>query len=767
MQRQLYRMKWSHLRPFQVEAIHTIRGTLAPVLLSAATASGKTEAAFLPILSAIAPLYSTTSPTSDSVRVLYVGPLRALINDQFARLESLCELLEIPVHRWHGDVGAAAKRRLVEHPGGILLLTPESLESLFVNRAPQLRAIFHQLEFVVIDELHVFLGTERGRQLQSLLGRLEPLSDKVIRRVGLSATIGTSSSSSGATAESSPSSLVRDGEPTQAALQSEVACRFLAPANPQDVLWIEDDTQKPMGYRVHCYLETESGTDAVAPETSQSDDGTVDEDELATERLIAGDVARHFSGRTSLVFANARGDVEAFADLCQGLMPNEVLVHHGSLARDIREEAEDKLKARQKNRAVTAFCSSTLELGIDLGDVEAVGQIGPPPSVASLKQRLGRSGRGEGQKRELRVYLTLREAGAGDGVFDRLHLPLLQTIAATQLLLEGWVEPPQEAACDLSTLTQQIISVIAQTGGLPASDLYRRLCVDGAFRAIEPALFARLLRCLGATDNDIIEQTPTGDLILGLKGEFLQKKRDFYAVFLTPQEYALSHQGHLLGKLPILWPPPMPGDHLLFAGRRWQILELDADRHQIFVVPARGKKRPHFEGERIEVHTHLRERMREVLQSDDDYPYLDRIGRQALYRARQTARQSGLWAGPLLSLGEERTALLLWSGDRLDASLRLLLVASGVALDVTASQRGVGLVCRHPRTELLPLLEQAASLNIGPEELARLVPQKERRKYDPYLAEELLETGLARDYIDIEGAQRLLKRVLGTSLENC
>jgi ATP-dependent Lhr-like helicase len=362
----------------------------------------------------------------------------------------------------------------------------------------------------------------------------------------------------------------------------------------------------------------------------------------------------------------------------------------------------------------------------------------------------------------LRVYLTLREAGAGDGVFDRLHLPLLQTIAATQLLLEGWVEPPQEAVCDLSTLTQQIISVIAQTGGLPASALYRRLCGDGAFQAIEPALFARLLRCLGAPDNDIIEQTPTGDLILGLKGEFLQKKRDFYAVFLTPQEYALSHQGHLLGKLPILYPPPVPGHHLLFAGRRWQIQELDAERHQIFVMPARGKKKPHFEGEGIEAHNWLRDRMRSILQGEDDYPYLDRLGQQALHEARQTALQSGLWTGPMLPMGNERTALLLWTGDRLDTSLRLLLLAAGIDLDLASSKRGVALVCRHAQGNLRPLLERAASLDIEARELAQLIPQKEQRKYDPYLAGELLEEGLARDYVDGDGdgAQKLLRRIL-------
>jgi ATP-dependent Lhr-like helicase len=184
VQRQLWRMGWSHLRPLQVQAIHALLDHEAPVLLSAATAAGKTEAAFLPILSARYQRFTWLRP------VLYVGPLRALINDQFSRLEELCEHLDIPVHRWHGDVGAAAKKKLIERPGGVLLLTPESLESLFINRSPHLSALFRGLHFVVIDELHAFLGTARGRHLQSLLARLEGVCEIPPRRVGLSATLG-------------------------------------------------------------------------------------------------------------------------------------------------------------------------------------------------------------------------------------------------------------------------------------------------------------------------------------------------------------------------------------------------------------------------------------------------------------------------------------------------------------------------------------------------------------------------------------------------
>jgi ATP-dependent Lhr-like helicase len=170
-------MQWTNLRPLQVDAIRYLLQTEGDAILSAATASGKTEAAFLPILSKIA------AQPRDSVRVIYVGPLKALINDQFGRIEELCNHLDVPVHRWHGDVPASKKAKLVQNPGGVLLITPESLESLFINRSSALRSLFGGLEFVVVDELHSFLDNERGLHLRSLLSRLNGVAVLPFRRM--------------------------------------------------------------------------------------------------------------------------------------------------------------------------------------------------------------------------------------------------------------------------------------------------------------------------------------------------------------------------------------------------------------------------------------------------------------------------------------------------------------------------------------------------------------------------------------------------------
>jgi ATP-dependent helicase Lhr and Lhr-like helicase len=181
---------------------------------------------------------------------------------------------------------------------------------------------------------------------------------------------------------------------------------------------------------------------------------------------------------------------------------------------------------------------------IRLGQHPAV-TVAPPHGVSSLKQRLGRSGRKESDARVLRVYLESEELDAQSNLFEHLQLPLVQSVAVIELVLEKWIEPPMPPACDLSTLTHQIISVISQTGGARADRLFDDLCRKGAFRDVEASLFARLLRNLA--ERDVIEQMPEGDLILGLKGEALRKTKDFYAVFPTAREFAVYFEAQRIG----------------------------------------------------------------------------------------------------------------------------------------------------------------------------------------------------------------------------
>ncbi len=322
------------------------------VVIAAATASGKTEAAILPILTRL--LAAPETPGC----VLYISPLKALINDQWDRLERLCDSLQVPVTPWHGDISASRKHRFLKRPEGILLITPESLESLLMRQGNALSDFLGGLAYVVIDELHSFIDAERGKQLQSLLHRLDTALTCLVPRIGLSATLG----------------------------EMRMAAEFLRPGSGDrvDIVQAENEGQE-IRVLVKGYVDAVPANDAPAP----SDEPT------GSQLGIAADLFKTLRGANHLVFPNSRAAVELYADLlrrrCEAVgVPNEFWPHHGSLSKQIREETEQEL--REGKRPAIAIATTTLELGIDIGKVQSVAQIGPGPSVASLRQRLGRSG---------------------------------------------------------------------------------------------------------------------------------------------------------------------------------------------------------------------------------------------------------------------------------------------------------------------------------------------------------------------------------------
>lgn len=471
------RMGWTHLRAIQVDAIGAVFSADNDLIISASTASGKTEAAFLPILSRIC------ERPGSSVQAMYVGPLKALINDQFRRLDELCSLAGIPVHRWHGDVTASQKRALISRPSGVLLITPESLESLFINRTFSLASLFSDLRFVVIDELHAFVGRERGTHLRSLLYRLESYARAPYRIVALSATLGS---------------------------DIRAYATWLRPDAASHVRLITDPGEsKAVEYKIYGYVEAAARHASNNRNCAPIEEG--DEPPLENDRIIA-DMLAAFAGTSNLIFSNSKKQVERFADaLNEGCRRSgrtaEFLVHHGSVSREIREATE---KMMRRDVPFTAVCSSTLELGVDIGNVRSVGQIGAPWSVNSLLQRLGRSGRRDDEPHVMRMYLQDSELRADASLLRRLRPELLQAIALTELMLEKpkWIEPPEIDDFDLSTLVQQALSVIAETGGISPSALFERLVTHGAFRRINQATFAAMLRSIAS--HDLIEQSPDG-----------------------------------------------------------------------------------------------------------------------------------------------------------------------------------------------------------------------------------------------------------------
>ena len=714
VQRWIWEQNWHELRDVQEEAIHAILDGGRDIILASPTASGKTEAAFLPICSQLA------GDPNGSVRALYVSPLKALINDQFPRIERLCEHLDIPVHRWHGDVSASPKRALLKHPSGILLITPESLEALFVLRGHEIARVFSQLAYIVVDELHSFLGAERGRQMQSLLHRLETAIGRRAQRIGLSATLG----------------------------ESRLAADFLRPGHADTVQVI---TSQADGQDAKIQLR------GYAPPPHDDTPTVCGEADAAVQNDIALHLFDTLRYEHHLIFPNRRQEVELYADrlreLCEANgLPPLFLPHHGSLSKILREEAEARLK--DDARPASLICTTTLELGIDVGIVASVAQIGVPPTVASLRQRVGRSGR-RGDPPILRVYITEEDTGADAAPQDAIRANLVQSIATIQLMLARWTEPPLDNAPHPSTLVQQTLSYIAQCSGATAAELWRVLCHTGPFASVDQRAYGAFLRCLAG--HGLLMQSGDGTLLLGGRGEWLVNNYHFYAAFSHSEEYRLlTTSGQTLGTLPVTR-LPQRNRHIIFAGRRWKIVNVDADTKTILLTATEKWGLVDFDGIGGLVHDRVRQEMRRLYMSEDVPRFLDPNARLLLAQGRERFASYRLDRQPLVQHGED-TVLFCWRGDRILHTLAAQLRGGG--LDVEEEGHALTIEHTNPAQAANALRQLAAQ---GPAEASDLLPSCDGmmlEKHDGYTPPEMLGAHYAARYLDAPGVWDALNTLL-------
>ncbi len=719
VRRWIYRQQWAQLRDVQEKAIPAILAG-GDVVVSARTAAGKTEAAMLPLLTR---LLARESDGREGFGVVYVAPLKALINDQHRRLESLCELCEIALHRWHGDVAASAKQRARERPSGILLITPESLEAVLVRRGREVMRLFQHAEAFVIDELHAFIGAERGVQLQSVLARIEIAAARAqIDRIGLSATLG-------------------DMQLASAALRPRAA----SPARIVE----GSDAGNGLRLQIRGYLEPrrDARTAARAAQDGSDSEATVDgagfaEGQPLVPPAIVGDLFKALRGRSNLLFAGSRAGVESYADalrlMCEEqALPNEFFPHHGNLSKAAREDVESRL--RDDPRPTTAVATTTLELGIDIGDVETIAQIGPGHSVASLRQRLGRSGRRAGKPAQLRIFISASDPRPGDYPLDALQLELVQAIAMVEALREGWCEPPVPQGLHLSTLLHQILALIVQTGGLTAAQCYKVLCARGAFVTVDKNLFSQLLRAMAAPEKRLIEQSPDGLLMIGQGGEKITESHEFFTVFVTEIEYRIVASGRTLGTHPVDG-TLVPGQTLIFAGRRWRIKAIDDDARVIEVTPSRRGRPPSFKSDGGGIHDHIVARMKQVLSAPDPLPYLNDTAQLLLARARDAFAALRLHETALIPWGDG-TLILPWLGSKKIVTLALALSATRDD-DGGADASAVGHAIEMPKTPIdaaQRLLERLAQGSPpDPAALASKVARPQIAKFDHFLPSDLM-----------------------------
>jgi len=458
------------------------------------------------------------------------------------------------------------------------------------------------------------------------------------------------------------------------------------------------------------------------------------------EMAIARYLFNLMRGKNHLIFPNSRNGVEKYADLLRNLaedagMQNEFWPHHGSLSKDIREDTERALK--NKERPATAIATSTLEMGIDIGSVESVAQIGPPPSVASLRQRLGRSGRRKGESAILRAFCIEGDMSAQSPISDQLREGLLQSIAMIELLIRGWFEPPRAEGMHLSTLIQQLLSAIGQFGGITAGQAWQLLCEHGPFKGISKPEFASLLRALGA--QKILVQDHGGALLAGEAGEAITSHYSFYAAFNSAEEYRVQHRGKSLGTLPMTHPIG-PNDLILLAGNRWRVKFIDSKAKTIEVERAKGGKAPSFGGSGGQVHTQVRQEMKRLLEDSRHIPYLDPAAADFLQSARQAFKAFGLSKRDRL-VGGDKVTLFLWLGDDVQTTLAMLLKYKGI------NAQSEGLCVRVEDADEFALNAAIRALaehpDVTPEELLKDAEGLGLQKYDVLLPSPLKEKNYA------------------------
>ncbi len=725
----IYRNGWESLRAIQVAAGDAIFNTDKNVLLCASTASGKTEAAFFPIIT----LFSEDPPTS--VGALYIGPLKALINDQFLRLNDLCNDAEIPVWHWHGDVSQSHKAKLLKNPSGILQITPESLEALLLRKHAFIPKLFGDLRFIVIDEVHSLMRGDRGGQTLCLIERLSRLAGVNPRRIGLSATIGDP---------------VGTGE-------------FLAAGTGKGTV-IPKIESKGIKWRLsmeHFFTTpgAESGENRNAIALPALDMKTDTAPENSDPGF--GYIFEHTRGKKCLVFVNSREECEAVTTTLRGYCearhePDRFLIHHGNLSASFRETAEAVMKDDEQN--MTTVTTATLELGIDIGRLERAFQVNAPFTVSSFLQRMGRTGR-----RDLppEMWFVMREEQPEARALLPETMPweLLQGIALVQLYIEErFVEPPKTDRLPYSLLYHQTMATLASSGELTPAALASKVLSLSYFHRITTEDYKILLRHLLETEQ--IERTEEGGLIVGLSGERQTNSFKFYAVFKENEEYTVRSESEELGT--IVMPPPV-GEKIAIAGHVWIVEEVDHKRRLVYCTKVRGKVPAYFGQCPGDINTRVLERMREVLSEEKSYPYLMKNAVARLSEARSAARLSGITHKPLINLGGDMWCLFPWLGTYAFLAIERFLklkCAEKLGLSALDSARPYFIEFKMKATEeeFFKVLAERAKQPIEPLELVYPGEVPLFEKYDEFVPPELIKKGFA---YGILGIDEMKERILG------
>ncbi len=708
----IYANKWTELRDIQVSACEVIFGSDDNLLLSSGTASGKTEAAFLPVLTE---LYNKPS---SSVGVLYISPLKALINDQFKRLDYLLLESDLPVCKWHGDASASEKNRLIKNPKGILQITPESLESLLIRKRGACLNLFGDLRFVIIDEVHHFMRDGRGVQVLCLLERMQKLTRNIPRRIGLSATLG-------------------DIEVAKDWLNSGTNRACTAPVSEEGKRRIK--------------LFMERFTKANTEDGSTADSGYASHFEFLYRMTL---------DRKTIIFTSSREETEfTLANLRQIALKNKTpdiyRVHHGNISAVLREQAEDEMKLSEEKLVTGA--TVTLELGIDIGSLDQVVQIGSPATVSSFAQRLGRCGRRGQIPQLLFTFVDDVNATASD-TLGPINWSFIRSIAIIELYTkQRWIEPLSPARYPFSLLYHQTMSHLLSVGEMTPQKLAQDILGLKSFRHISQEDYKLLLKHL--IDIQHIQETENGGLIIGRNGETVVNDFHFLAVFIIPEYYLVKDENSAIGTVDKLYPVET---RFSLAGRTWETVEINAKAKTIFVKPVPGVSTVDWNVDfTAELHTVLVQKMRSIMDGNDTYPYLSESCRERLGEIRYLAKNSGILTDLVTKLSDIRYAIFPWMGTRQLYTLHYLLLKYGVRNKILWRTSVYIEAEFHTNDDAIGKLNEAFMKVLKTETLDDLqLPEKIQieNKYNEYVPLSLLRKQFINDFLDLDGLKEVLRQ---------
>ena len=710
IQKYIYRKKWTDLREVQVEACSALMDTNKHVIVASGTASGKTEAAFFPILTLL------EKDPSSSIGVMYIGPLKALINDQFERLKELLDDQDIPVWPWHGDVSQSTKKKALQSAQGILQITPESLEALLMRHPGDACRLFSDLRFIIIDEIHALMGEDRGLQVLCLIARLERLTGCHPRRVGLSATL-------------------NDYRPAMA---------FLAAGSSVGAIAVGITNHKRT-----ISLCVESFPIA------------------KDEKLAEKDLEKYYEflydnchTKKCLIFTNSRGNAEEVIAHMKSIanQRNEqdvFYVHHGSVSATLRHEAEHAL--RDNTGPTVAAATLTLELGIDIGDLDSTIQIGAPYTCSSFVQCLGRSGRrtGKSQMMFLNLYESLPK-----NPYEILPWDLLRSIAIIQLYLEErWVEPFIQKQKPFSLLAHQTLSILMACEELSPSELARKVLLLPAFKnTVSTGEYQSLLRYM--LEKEYIQRMEDGGFIVGLKGEKITNHYSFYAVFQDEETYHVQSKN---GEVGTLTNCPAIDEVFVLAGRSWRVISIDEERKIIYVSRTNSARIPAWMGSGGDIHGKIVDRMKRILQEDICYTYLQPNARRLLSRARKDARDSGILDCKIIPYNQNSFFICPWCGTReIKTISKLFTCGLKEKFDIYTVASSYYYLQIISGLDLKEFLSECNNLSIDLNDPNMVLPQGQAPKidkYDPMVPDTLLRSAFLYNQMNVQMAIDVLKNL--------